>query len=53
MTELMSHGFVHQKRQIVQFLAATDDVFVKIVEMDGDDVTLSKLTFESLLTESQ
>ncbi len=52
MADLMSHGFVHQKRQSVQSLAATDDVFIKIVEMDGDDVTLSKLMFESLLIAS-
>ena len=48
----MSHGFVAVKRKSIFDVSPLDEVFVTIVEMAGNDETLSQVTFESLLTES-
>jgi hypothetical protein len=53
MPGLFAHGFVSQSSEMMQTLAATDQVFVTIRLMAGNEETLSKLNFESLLAESE
>jgi hypothetical protein len=51
MMGLFAHGFATQSREMMHTLAVSDQVFVMIRLMAGNEENVSKLKFESLLAE--